>query len=142
MKKKILQASANTSITSTRKVLRHSCTHIIEPPSQPRCQFLRSLLNPAFHSNYQNLTDLPPCFLSLPFHSILHTVTRVTSLKTYLISNILLKVIKVALPAHRINPKVGLGDGIQALSNLVQHNPPYPAISTSQSPLSSPYHAL
>lgn len=147
MKNKILQASPNTSITSTWKLLHRSCTHITEPNSQPSCQFPKFLLNPAFYSNYQDLTDLSPCFLSLPFHSILYTVIRITSLKTYIISSILLAEDQGSSPSPGgINPKVGLGFGIQALSNLVQCNPPYSPISIFQSPLSSPipktYHAL
>lgn len=74
IKKKFTQASSN--ITSTQRLLHPSCPHMIEPTSQLCCQFLKFLLNLAFHPKLQNFIDLSPCFLHPPFCSILHSVTK------------------------------------------------------------------
>lgn len=96
-------------------MLDSSCPHMTEQTSQTSCQFLKFLLNPGFHSKHQDFTDQSPCFLSLPFRSILYTVNRVLS-KTCLIGNILMKSIKVLLPAYRIKPNLALGVAFKPFS--------------------------
>lgn len=69
-----------------------------------------SIISPesAFHSNHIVLQwplNLSPCFLNLPFHSVLHTVTRVLFLYAILIGNIPLK-IRVPSSTYRISPNL------------------------------------